>query len=122
MSDPTPTIGAVRSRYTFTFPPDIAEACGYQTVTLRELSPSEELRAAKRAETDPMALAYEIAKEAVSEADGVPVTTADASSDIFWAKLNPAGRQLVLTAHAAISSPTRDQVSSFLGSRVVKVA
>lgn len=121
MSEPLPLNTIARLTSTFTFPPEVQEASGYKTMTIRELTPSDELRSARRAEQDPISLAYEMAKEAVCEADGKPISTSDESCDLFWVKIGPVGRNLVLQAHTAISSPARSVTKSFLESRVVKV-
>ncbi len=121
MTEPTAINQLQRQICTFTFPDDVKEVSGYATVSIKELSPSDELRAARRAEQDPISLAFEMAKESVCASDQGPISTSDQSCDLFWVKIGPVGRNLVLQAYTAISSPTKTSTKSFLESRVVKV-
>lgn len=110
-----------RAKYEFTFPDEIATDIGIKTITIMELSPSEEIRAAKRAENDAFTLVQEMAKEAIKQVDARAVSSGDESVDIVWSQLGPVGRSLVMNAIQAISQPQKNDMQSFLKSRKVTV-
>lgn len=110
-----------RARYDFEFPKDIADDIGISKIAIMELSPNDEIRAAKRSENDAYTLVQELAKEAIKEVDGRPVSTGDETCDIVWSQLGPVGRSLVMNAVQALSQPEKDTLKSFLNSRKVTV-
>jgi len=103
----------------FTFPKDAGWR--YKTAGLVELSSAEELQAVKRSGGQAGALAYELAKAALAEMDGLPVSLGDGSTDLAWEKLGQQGRNLILQAYSEISAPADGVAEAFLASRQVKV-
>lgn len=110
-----------RAKYEFTFPASVSDDIGIKNITIMELSPNEEIRAAKRAENDAFTLVQEMAKESIKQVDGRPVSTGDDSVDVVWGQLGSIGRSLVMNAIQAISQPQKADVQSFLLSRKVTV-
>lgn len=111
-----------RAKYEFEFPAHVAADIGITKLVLTELTPSEEIRAAKRAENDAFTLVQELAKESIREVDGRPVSTSDESADIVWVQLGQVGRSMLMNATQAVSQPSKDDLRSFLLSRKVTVA
>ena len=112
---------------TFTFPgaPDnLQRETGFQSITLRELSPSSESSALSRASMDGAKLMHELVKESLvravkAEGDTMEISTADESVDIFWASIGPKGRTLVTAAYNHLNQPKPSEAADFLASATV---
>ena len=109
---------ANRVVYEYTLPPSLD--CEIKTIGIVELTVDEELMATKRARGDNFRLAWELARQCVAFVDGKPVSTADDTSDIAWAKLSPKARQLVLGAYSDLHQPIEAELGVFKASRKVK--
>lgn len=98
------------------------ELCGRDgaTIGVVELTPDEELMASRRSGGDQMALAIELAKGALAEVDGKPVTLGDGTTDTAWNQFPAAVRALVVTAYAEVNTPSQKVVQGFIKSRRVK--
>src|SRR5689334_2959016 len=70
-----------------------------------ELSPDEELRAARRTGGDQVVLAFELAKEALYEVNDVRVSLANGSTDVAMKQMTPQARALLVTAYAEVNTP-----------------
>ncbi len=115
---------AKRPIYTYDVPPDLARESGITTLGLTEVTSGEEMNATRRADGDQVRLAFELAKESVRRCDDERLSTADNTSDAFWARQTPGMsriRQLILAAYGQIHNPTSGEAESFLGSRRVSV-
>lgn len=113
---------AARPIYTFKLPPSLAAECGTESVGLVQLTAGEELMASKRSAMDQIQLAYELAKEALREVDGKPVSTADLSADAWWDdQRNTKIRTLVVSAYNTINAPNAGETKDFLASCSIRV-
>jgi len=92
-----------------------------------ELTPDEELMAAKRA-GQPMRLAFEMAMESMREVgmsglNGVvkrsKLSTGDGTADRVWHQMHPKLRTLAVTAYGELHNPKDSEAASFLESREV---
>lgn len=92
------------------------ELDGIKSITLRELTAQDELMATKRSGGDPIALAYELAKQSLCAVDGVDVKIFDETIDVAMGRLGPKGRALLLTAYTKIHAPSMDDTADFLSS------
>lgn len=110
--------GNVRPLYVYVTPQRLHAVA--KSVGLVELTAEEELMAAKRANNNPVRLAYELAKESMRQFDGRPVSLADGSADTAWNVMGPVLRTLVITAYQEIHNPKEDDASAFLASREVQ--
>lgn len=113
---------APRAVHTFTLPASLAGESGTASVGVVALTAAEEMMASRRSQSDPIQLAYELAKESLRTVDGRAVSTADGSADVWWE--NPANtkvRTLVVTAYNSVNAPSRDETSDFLKSCTVSV-
>jgi len=108
-----------RTIHTFQIPEIIGGEI--KSVGLVELTAAEELMAAKRVKTDPAAYTFQMAKAALAQVNGDPVSVVDGSADRAWERMGPKVRALVVTAWNDISQPTEEAVSGFLQSRKVQV-
>lgn len=87
-------------------------------VGLIELTSSEELMCTKRAASDPVRLAFELAKECLRYVDDRIVHSGDGSSDTFWGQQGMSKlRQCIMAAYGEIHNPKQNDVASFLASR-----
>lgn len=110
--------GGGRPLYVYATPPRLHAVA--KSVGLVELTAEEELMAAKRANNNPVRLAYELAKESLRQFDGRAVSLADGTSDTAWNVMGPVLRTLVITAYQEIHNPREDDAATFLASREVQ--
>ena len=101
----------------FTVPPEIVLDSGVAEIGIVELTLNEEMTASKRAGVDMVAMAAELAKEALREVDGRTLSTPDLSADAFWRDCKPKLRQLILTAYNVVHNPGAANTAAFLSSR-----
>ena len=107
-----------RTLHTFTVPKRLAN--GITSVGMVELTPNEELRATKRAGDDTIKLAYELAKQALVQINGEPVSEADSTVDKVWDHdMSSAVRHLVITAYGKVNAPEKEDIADFLNSQTV---
>lgn len=92
-----------------------------KTISIKELTPEEELRASRRAGQDAAALANELWRESIAEINGTTVSLADGSTDSYANKFSSALRQLIMTAYSDIHNPKEVDAKVFLKSRRAKV-
>lgn len=109
-----------RPVHLFTVPSKLAAEVGVHEVGLITLSADEELQAYQRGKKDSAKIAAELAKAALVEVDGKPMTVNDGSADTLWRTIDPRVRQLVLTAYAEIHGAEEADQESFLKSRKVR--
>jgi hypothetical protein len=119
-------MATARPVHVFTVPPKLAESTGVKTLGLKTLTSDDELTCFKRARAGAPGersanIAMELAKEALVEADGQKLSTADATVDTFWKELDPRLRQLVLAAYTKIHGAEDGDVDSFLESQTLRV-
>jgi hypothetical protein len=104
----------------FDVPVGLVAETGIQKIGLVELTSGEEMTATRRSHQDPIALAFELAKESVRWVNDTPVNTADGTADSFWAR-QQAGtaklRQCILAAYGVVHNPTHNDLADFLKSR-----
>lgn len=111
-----------RPIYTYKVPAAISgEATGITSVGLVELEAGEELMAAKRAQSNPVILSWELAKQSLCRIDGKRVGQEDGSVEVAWSRMGAKLRTLVCTAYARIHNPEKDELDSFLQSMEVTV-
>lgn len=108
-----------RPIFEFDIPEPLAD--GIKKVGLIELTADEELQATRRSRGDTHRLAYELAKQSLSEVNGEKVGLANGSVDKAWNDMSPKIRNLVLTAYAELHAPPENAAEAFLKSRKVKV-
>jgi hypothetical protein len=118
LEDKLQLVKPARTIHTFTFPAGYSE---YKTIGLVELTSSEELLCTKRAQGDPVRLAFELVKQSVVEVDGKQVSTADGSADMVWDRLGPRARSLALSAYAKLHTADNDVAASFLETATARV-
>ena len=123
-------------KHTFTIPDDVFEkdkdgnpvlvskgvrefATDPTTITLRQLTYSEELQALQAAETRKTSYQYEGAMRAVVAADGREITWTNNEKETFFAGLSQAVRELVLRGFSKIALPTVKATADFLASEKV---
>jgi len=105
-------------------PVELRVAGGDETITsigIVELTPQEEMMAARRAGNDPTSLAFELWKQSLAEVNGKRCTLGDGTTDIWVAQFRSAVRTLAMTAYGEVNTPTQKEVGSFLKSRRRKV-
>ena len=111
----------LRAVTTFSIPAALQSP--YASIGLVELETGEELMAARRAGSEPMALAYELTKQSIYEVTDAgtsaprQVTLADASTDEVWRRSGPKLRQLLMQAYSLLHTPGNDVEQDFLKSR-----
>jgi len=110
-----------RPKYTYKLPASIANQIDVQSVTLVELTSSEEMMAAKRAQNDPIRLAWELPKESLRAVNELPLSAADGSIDRVWNTLHPKARSFVMQAYNQLHNLEEPDVSAFLQSRQVEI-
>jgi len=118
----TPEI--TRPIYWFEVPEALAQLSGVRKIGIIELLSKEELMATSRAGRDPIALGYELAKACLRYINDERMTTADNTTDKFWASMAPGMakvRQLVITAYGAIHNVEDGDTKSFLSSQRTEV-
>lgn len=106
----------------FDVPESIAEESGIKSVGMVTLTSDEELTCFKRAKGDNAKLATELAKTALVEADGKPLSQGDGTVDTFWKNCQPKLRQLILTAYGELHAAPEEDTQAFLKSRKLRVA
>lgn len=111
----------VRPKHVFQIPAGMAEATGVSSVGLVELTAIEEMQATKKAGSDTMRIAFELAKSSLVEMNGKPLSRANGEHDSAWQTMHPKIRSLVLQAYTRIHQPESDEVEGFLGSATVEV-
>lgn len=94
---------------------------GIESIGVIELKAGEELMATKRAQSDPMRLAFELAKESLRRVNNAPVSTADGTADSVWDSMHPKVRNLVVSAYGDVHQPKNAELADFLTSRQVQV-
>lgn len=87
------------------------------TITLRSLTPSDELAAAQKSGGDPMKLALTMAMASIHAFDGKVLD--QAKREFLWAALDQAGRNVVVSQFGALGSPGEDAMAKTLASLVV---
>ena len=90
-----------------------------QTITIRQLTYSEELQALSAANTRNTTYQYEGAMRSVVSADGKPITWANDQKETFFAGMSQQCRELVLRAFSKIALPTVQATQDFLASEKV---
>lgn len=111
----------MRPIFRFDVPEGLAKTTGIKKLGLHQLTASEELMATKRARNDTHRLAYELAKQALVEIDGKPITLGDGSADTAWGDMHPKIRTLAVAAFGELHSPEEDEIAGFLKSQTVHV-
>ena len=104
----------------FDIPPGMSTKIGVSKIGMIELTSGEEMMCTKRAQQDPIRLAFELAKSSVRYVDNDEVNSGDGSADRFWSRQSEGMamlRQLILSAYGAIHNPETEDVASFLNSR-----
>ena len=109
-----------RPTYLYTVPTDL-QRYGIKTFALVELNAREEIMAAKRADNQPVRLAFELARESLREVDGVAVSTAEGTADSVFDSMHPKVRTLLITAYSDLHNPSDKETASFLKSREMRV-
>jgi hypothetical protein len=111
-------------RHTFTIPKKLVEETGYMTVTLRELIGLDEVNAHVSAADSGAKLAFELVKKSLvrlEHAKSGPLELTAENVDLAFGSLPPKVRNLVLAAYQEIHNPKNDEITDFLGSRLVSV-
>lgn len=113
---------ASRPVYTFDVPEKLAAESETSSIAVVQLTAGEEMAASKRAQMEPIRLAYELAKEALRAVNGKPVSTADGTADAWWENpRNTKIRTLVVSAYNLVNAPSQDETAGFLKSCSVTV-
>jgi len=112
-----------RAIYVFDLPDGIRGQDSFikESVGLVKLELAEEIRAGDRAGANMASMAYNMAKIALVEIDGRPLNKADGEDDRVFDKCDPQIRQLIMEAHAELSTPMVGASKKFLASRRMKV-
>lgn len=107
-------------KYQFTVPPALQKREGgleIKTITIRELSPDDELQATQRAKGDAIRLAFELALQSLCQVNGTAVSLVDGTSERMWRAIGPQLRNLVVSAYSSQFMATQDDAALFLSSR-----
>ena len=91
-----------------------------ETVGLVELTAEDEISATRRARSDQIRLAFELAKQSFRYVNGEEVKLANGTADKAWNLMGSQLRNLVLQAFTEIHTPQDDAVDSFRASRRVE--
>jgi hypothetical protein len=118
----TPQTNVRQSRPVFVYKVPHALSEGIKTIGISQLTGDDELMAAKRANSDPVQLAYEQVKQSIVEVDGKPVNLADGSIDMAWKTMDPKVRSLLMAAYAKLHTPKESEIEDFLSSQEIRVA
>lgn len=117
----TPPKRASRPRYTYKVPKSLQRTTGIESITVTELLAADELMATKRANNDPIRLAYEMALQCLVAVNGKEVSLVDGSADKIWETMHPQVRHLVMRAYDQTHNVPKSEAEDFLGSRTVEV-
>ena len=90
-------------------------------VGIGELTPEEELMAARRAGGDQIVLAMELAKQSLLEVNGTQCSLGDGTTDIWMSKMQPQVRTLITSAYGTLNTPKSGEVEAFLSKGMAKV-
>lgn len=104
----------------FTVPKKL-QGLGVARLGFVELTSREQSLASKRGGLDPIAIANEMAKEALRAVDDRVVSTSDGTADQAWDKMGAKLRNLCTTAYAAIHNPDDGDAQDFLNSKETAV-
>lgn len=110
-----------RESYDFLVPPKLHTITEIRKITIVPLTADEEMQATRRAQNDPIRLAFELVKESVRAINDRPVGLADGSLDLAWNRMNPKIRSLVMNAYAHVHQPDAESAEAFIASRTVTV-
>lgn len=105
----------------FQVPQSVSNEAGVRSLGLVVLTTNEEMMAFQRGKRDGAKVTLELAKAAVVEVDGKPISLADGSADSFWLRIHPKLRQLVMEAYASLHGAEQAEVESFLASKTSRV-
>lgn len=108
-----------RSVHVYTLPKALAN--GVTAIGLRTLTAEEELRASKAGRFDLMKANYEAVKLSIVEFDGKPVSNGEGAIDLFWNRVDPKVRSLLLQAYNKQTSPSVEETEDFFASEQIKV-
>ena len=127
MSDAT-SVGSIkaaaqvqRESYDFMIPQKLHPLTDIRKITIVPLTADEEMQATRRAQNDPIRLAFELAKESLRALNDKPLSSADGSLDLAWNRMSPKIRSLVMTAYASVHQPDSESAEAFIASRTVTV-
>mgnify|MGYP005615287627 CR=1 FL=1 len=87
------------------------------SIGIAELTPLDEIEAAKRSRGDTTRLAFELAMQSFAEVNGRPVSAGDGGVETAWTQVGPKIRNLVMTAYSELNQAGGSDVQDFLGSR-----
>jgi hypothetical protein len=107
-----------RVKFTYTVPASLAQESGVSSVTLVHLTAQDEMAATKRSGTDPIRVAYELAKASLWGLDGKMLSAMNSEKDVKWQTLHPKIRSLVVQAYQRIHQPREEDSVDFLASEV----
>lgn len=105
----------------FTIPEKLRYEGGPAVVSLQLLSSDQELIASRLGRFDVLKTQYEAVKLSVGALDGAKADPSTGIVDTFWEKAGPKVRSLLLQAYDRISSPTKEDESSFFLSEKARV-
>lgn len=109
----------IRTIHRFNIPASIPG--DVRSIGLVEITADEELRAEQRCKGASDKRAQEMAKQALVEVNGQPVSFADGSVDKAWLNLHPKVRVLLASAWVRLHLANDDEVESFFASRTSSV-
>ncbi len=87
------------------------------TIGIAELTPMDEIEAAKRSRGDTTRLAFELAMQCFAEVNGKPISLGDGGVETAWLAVGPKIRNLVMSAYSELNQAGGTDVQDFLGSR-----
>lgn len=106
--------------FTYAIPADLQKTSRGVVVTtigVAELTPLDEIEAAKRSRGDTTRLAFELAMQSFAEVNGKAVSLSDGSAESNWTAIGPKLRNLVMTAYSEVNQAGGEAVVGFLASR-----
>lgn len=109
-----------RAVFTYTIPESLRQTNSGVVVTsigIAELTPMDEIDAAKASRGDATRLAFELAMRSLAEVNGKAVSLGDGSAENAWLSIGPKLRNLAMAAYSEINQAGEGSVSSFLKSR-----
>lgn len=111
-----------RPVYFFDVPEQMAGITKIKSVGVHELTVQEEKEVNERAKnTVGMTMVFEMARAALCEVDGKPVSLSDGTTDVAWVEMGAPMRELVAAAAGQVNTPPQGALDAFLKSRQVRV-
>ena len=101
--------GIMRRRMSFVVDADMCEPGTFGEdfeLTITSLSPGQEMAAAREAQGDAMAMAFELAQRSLLQINGRPLSRGKGEVEMLWEWIGSAGRNLVASMFTDLAAPS----------------